>query len=137
MSNDHMKKMIKLAKASLGRAVQGIIEVGKGIKEAKDDLPSGEFMTLIKFDLGMDMRKAKKLMRIARHPVLSNSAHGPNLPPEWKTLAILARLPGERLLAGIRDGTINSGLEQKEAAALVKASRGERRAAEGRPRIRD
>jgi hypothetical protein len=73
---------------------------------------------------------ARKLMTIARHPVLSNRSHVNVLPASWGTLYALAtKLPAELLEAKIADGTITPEIERKDVALLRNGS-----AAHGKPR---
>jgi|ERR1700676_1777887 hypothetical protein len=58
-------------------------------------------------------------MAIARHPVLSNAAHGSHLPPSWRTLSELERLPAKTLLAKIEDGTVSPKMQRKDAFGLI------------------
>jgi hypothetical protein len=63
------------------------------------------------------------LMKIARHPALSNPKHVSVLPASWGTLHSLARFPAEDLEALIADGKITPDIERSEVdelwAALV------------------
>ena len=72
----------------------------------------------------LDVSKAERLMLIARHPVLSNSAHWADLPPSWRTLYELTHLcrPGQspqRMLDLIRSGEINAFMTREDAQALL------------------
>lgn len=40
---------------------------------------------------------AERLMKIAGHGIISKSAHGPTLPPSWRTLYELTKVPDDRL----------------------------------------
>jgi hypothetical protein len=62
------------------------------------------------------------LMAIARHPIISNRNHGNDLPPSWRTLYELSRVPEKKLLAKIADGTINPKIERKDVVALLPPS---------------
>jgi hypothetical protein len=50
------------------------------------------------------MRTAQMLMAVARHSVLSNTAHGRLLPPSWRTLYELTKLDNDALLAHVCPG---------------------------------
>lgn len=62
-------------------------------------------------------RTRQMLMRLAAHPILAS--HGSQLPPCWRTLYELTKVPDEVLLAKIEDGTIHPGMERREVAALL------------------
>jgi len=47
---------------------------------------------------------AERLMKVATHPQLSNSANSRNLPPSWGTLYQLSKVEPKRLTAAFRDG---------------------------------
>jgi hypothetical protein len=100
------------------RAVASIIETGLLIVEAKGNLAHGEFIAMIETDLPFRPRTAQRLMGIAKHPVISNATHVSLLPPSWGTLYELTQLPDETLEIRIADGTINPGMERKDALAL-------------------
>jgi hypothetical protein len=83
------------------------LETGKQLIAAKAALPHGQFSYLIYNELPFSDSTVDRLMVIARHPVLSNSAHARNLPNHWTTLAELSRLPPKKVAAYIKDGTIS------------------------------
>jgi hypothetical protein len=74
-----------------------------------DDLPFGD-------------RTAQRLMEIARNPVLSNPTYRSLLPPSWRTLAELTRLPVPVLQQAIDDGKISPDTEQHHAFQLGRAA---------------
>jgi hypothetical protein len=57
-------------------------------------------------------------MAVARHPVLSNSAHVQSLPQSWGTLYELTKLDDETLIAGIKAGEITPETTRAKAAAM-------------------
>jgi hypothetical protein len=85
---------------------------------AKSDLDHGEFETMVRDDLKMDPSTARRLMAIAEHPIISNRAHGHVLPPSWRTLYELTKLPDATLKAAIRDGLIGPEMERKDVVKL-------------------
>jgi len=103
------------------KAVDSIIETGRILLEAKEGpyrLKHGAFQAMVRTALPFNESTARKLMAIARHPVLSNRSHGNVLPPSYGTLYALTKVPDHKLLASIRDGTINPKLERRDVAAL-------------------
>lgn len=54
----------------------------------------------------MSLNTAEQLMTIARHPILSNSAHARNLAPSWMTLYELAKVDRLGLKTVLKDGTV-------------------------------
>jgi hypothetical protein len=103
------------------KAVDSIFETGRILLEAKEGpyrLNHGAFQAMVRTRLPFSERTAQMLMRIARHPILSNANHGSLLPPSWRTLYALTKVPDDKLIEHIRDGTINPKLERKDVAAL-------------------
>jgi len=94
-----------------------LIEAKKALRRSK-----GSFRQLVA-GLGMDLDKAERLMVIARHSVLSDSAHARDLPLSWMTQFTLAKIPADVLAQLIADGTVHPLLERKEAERLVKKVR--------------
>jgi hypothetical protein len=106
---------------------QGNISIIAGAKkliEAKQALRkrNGSFIRLVE-RLEMDLGKAERLMKIARHSVLSDSAHAPNLPLSWMTLYTLSQIPAKQLSKLIEEGAVHPYLERKEAERLVQQVR--------------
>lgn len=103
------------------KAVASIIETGLILLEAKEGpyrLRHGAFEAMVRTKLPFAASTARKLMAIARHPVLSNRSHVNVLPPSYATLYALTKVPDERLIAFIKDGTINPNLEREDVVAL-------------------
>jgi hypothetical protein len=113
----------------LKKSVQGIVEAGLVLIQAKCELEHGEFTDWVVNELRFgtrkvgvphaDIRKAELLMFLARNEVISNSCHWHAFPPSPRTLWELTQIrPKQRLLALIADGTINSAMTREEAIAL-------------------
>jgi hypothetical protein len=105
-------------------AVGSIIQTGHDLIEAKKDLPHGMWKKLFDKEIGnlpFGYDTAKRLMQIARHPVLSNEAYRPLLPPYWRTLSILSskRVSETQLVGWLIDGTVTAETEQMDAIQLV------------------
>ncbi len=115
-----------LIRDDLQKSVEGIIAAGRHLIEAQDKLEHGDWLKMIENDLPFGKRTAQMLMKIARHPVLSNANHGSLLPTSWRTLYELAQLPPKKLEAKLIDGTITADIERKDIAKLK--ARGTRRA---------
>ena len=103
--------------------VESIMERGRLLSEAKDELERGSFEAMVKghFDLGT----ARMYRIVATHPVISNRCHGNVLPPSLRTLFELTKLPPEVLQAKLKDGSITPKLERKEVARWRKGEQGE------------
>src|SRR5262249_5485507 len=101
-----------------GGGGENILAGGGLLMEAKTKLLPGTFQEMIKTKLPFSPRTAQMLMCIAEHPVISNANHGSHLPPSWRTLYELTKIPHKMLLAKIADGTIRADLERKDVAKL-------------------
>src|SRR5687767_43637 len=73
------------------KSVEGILEAGKLLIEARAALPRGDFGRMVAKSCPFKMRTAQRLMQIASNSVLSNATHVSCLPNHWGTLAELAK----------------------------------------------
>jgi Protein of unknown function (DUF3102) len=108
----------QLINAAWQRGVESIIDTGERVSDAKLDLEHGEFLAMVESDLSFGPRTAQMLMAVASNAVISNPNHGSLLPPSWRTLYALSRLPQTLLLTKIKEGAIHPGLERKDVKAL-------------------
>lgn len=53
-------------------------------------------------------------MEVSRNEVISNANHGSFLPPSWRTLYELSRLPDAALEKAITDGVVNPDMQRRE-----------------------
>jgi hypothetical protein len=114
---------------ALKKSVEGIIEAGRVLIEAKNELEHGQFIDWVVRELRFgtqkdesrpaDLRKVQMLMFLARNEVISNACHWHAFPPSFRTLWELTQIrPKQRLLELIANGTINPGMTREEAVAL-------------------
>lgn len=108
-----------LIKADLGRAVESIVAAGRHLIEAQAAVNYGEWLPLVE-KIGISSSTAERLMSIARNPVLTNSAHAPNLPTSRETLYRLSKLEPDVLEPAIADGSVTPDMNRDDAAALVR-----------------
>jgi len=103
--------------------VENIMERGRLLSEAKDELEHGSFEAMVKrhFDLGT----ARMYRIVAAHPVISNRCHGNALPPSLRTLFELTKLPTEVLQAKLKDGSINPTTERRHVTQWRRERRGQ------------
>lgn len=117
--------------AAWQKGVESIIETGRLLTLAKAELlEHGEFLGMVEKDLPFGITTADRLQAIAHNPVLSNSAHGLNLPPSWRTLYELSRVgrdPSacEKLEKWIADGVVHPEMERSEVAELLRSEKRE------------
>jgi Protein of unknown function (DUF3102) len=103
--------------AAWQKGVEAILETGRLLIEAKAALKHGEFESMVQLKLPFNPGTAQRLMAVARHPVISNAAHAPLLPPSWMTLYELTKLSPETLLPKIEDGSITPKTERRDVIA--------------------
>ena len=124
---------------ALKKSVEGIIEAGRVLIEAKNELEHGQFVNWVVRDLRfgnpqerdrrLSLRKVQILMFLAKNEVIANANHWYAFPPSWRTLWELTQIrPKQRLLELIANGTINPGITREEAVALRHKSSRERSA---------
>lgn len=108
-----------IVRADLGRSVQGVLDAGRHLREAKEQLGHGEWEPWLQAEVGITRQSAARLMEVSRHPAISNGTHVFQLPPSWGTLYELSRLDPPQLEQAIADGEVTPTLERKAAKALV------------------
>ena len=110
--------------AAWGKQVESIFETSRYLVEAHDEMDRSAFETMVHQKLIVSPSTARKLIVIARDPVLINCARWHKLPPSWGTLYELTKLPAEALRAKLNDGSINPKTERKDVAAWRAEQRG-------------
>jgi hypothetical protein len=102
--------------------VENIITMGKVLLEAKAALPHGEFTAMVEAELGWNMSQAQRLMKIARHPILTNTATLPLLPARREVLYKLTQVPEEKISEAIEAGEITPSLTMNTAKRLARVT---------------
>lgn len=107
------------------KSVEGIINVGLELIDAKDACEHGEFLRLFKGSdnavpdpVPFGIHTADRLMAIAAKPAIADCAHAHTLPQSWATLYELTKLDDEQIVAGIKAGEITPDMTRADAAAL-------------------
>jgi hypothetical protein len=95
--------------------VATIIERGRVLTEAKDELDHGSFEATV--ERHFDLSTARMCRIVAAHSVLSNRCHVNALPPSLRTLYELTKLPAALLREKLKDGSINPKTERNDVAA--------------------
>lgn len=109
--------------AQHAKTIESIIETGRLLLKAKSDLVHGEWGRL--FDdhlLPFGSNTAQRLMNIANHPLLANTAHAPYLPSAWTTLYELSQVPEPTLKNALTDGVIRPDMSRKSVKQLFPSS---------------
>ena len=100
------------------RSIESIIQTGRDLIAAKEDLPNGEFGKMIKEDLTFGINTADQLMRIALHPVIAESPPAGILPPSWAVLSELLSLKKEDFESAQSHGLIDANTGKRMARAI-------------------
>jgi N6-adenosine-specific RNA methylase IME4 len=98
------------------KSAEAVLEAGRLLKEARDALPHGAFLDMIERDLPFGAGTAQRLMRIAADARIANAAHGPFLPPSWRTLYELTKLSDHEFGAKLASGEIHPEMEHRDVA---------------------
>ena len=101
------------------KSVNSIIECGRLLIAAKDELKHGEFLKMIENNLPFKRSTAQALMKIASDGRITKNQHAGCLPAHWSTLVKIIQLPDAAFEARIADGTIHPGLERRPAAQMI------------------
>lgn len=136
-ARDKLSALTARFRNALKKSVEGIIEAGRVLIEARNELEHGQFTDWVVRELRfgsrkdssreVDLRKAEMLMFLARNEVISNPCHWHAFPPSPRTLWELTQIrPKLRLLELIASGTINPGMTREEAVALRQKNSHER-----------
>src|ERR1044071_495112 len=115
---------------------EGIIECGRLLIAAKEELEHGEFESMVEKELPFKPSTARRLMIIAKDERLLDRAHGHVLPPSWRTLYELTKLPDDVLEKKLTDGTIHPEMQRKDVARenrIISKARDEERIRELAP----
>jgi hypothetical protein len=110
------KTFAELIAGSWQKQAGAIIETGRHLIEAKQELSRNEFAPLVKLKLPFTSSTARKLMIIAESQIVC--AHVHKMPPSWGTLYELTKLDDEVLRTAIKDGRVNPKLQRKDVRVL-------------------
>ena len=131
---DNLDNLTERFQSALKKRVEGIVEAGRVLIEAKSELKHGQFTDWVVRELRFgarkegsrvsDLRKAEMLMFLARNEVISNPCHWHALPPSIRTLYELTQiLPKQRLLKLIEKGKVHAGTTREEAIGFQPKSK--------------
>ncbi|WP_197410697.1 DUF3102 domain-containing protein [Devosia epidermidihirudinis] len=109
---------VGLIQSHLEKTLQGFIEIGRILTEAKHRLGASRWLDMINNDLPFTRRTAEKLIKIAADARLTDPRYANKLPPHWTSLHELTYLDDEQFEQGIADGIIRPDAERKEISGL-------------------
>jgi hypothetical protein len=113
---------IRLIGVAWQKGVESIIETGRLLIAAKDEIAHGEFVAMIENELPFAPRTAERLMAVASNRILSNPTHVSHLPPAWSTLYELSQIDDVTLLKKIKAGEITPRMERKDVVTMKAAA---------------
>ena len=116
------KYWAKKIAAAWQSSLQGILECARlliAAKEGPKKLPHGGSERMVNKELPFGPSTAQRLMKIGRDRRLTNPAHGPLLPPSWRTLYELTKLSDAEFNAMLTDGRIRPDMERDEARPSI------------------
>ena len=105
------------------KSIEGIIQTGRHLVLARDELGKLGFAAMVREDLPLSSNTAQRLMQIAKDPKIANASSSTRLPPSWKVLSRLSSLSEDDFEAGIESGLISEKTSQRSADALVGVSK--------------
>ncbi len=85
---------------------RSIIAMGKFLEHMRENSKRPDLAKKIYADYGIGESSISRLIKIAKHPVLSNPEYAEKLPPSWAILYELRFLPDDLLLEKIQDGSL-------------------------------
>jgi hypothetical protein len=100
------------------KQVETILETGRLLIQAKDELEHGKFQNMVNKQLPFGPRTAQMLMVVAKNPALSNAKYISHLPPSWGTLYDLAGLPESELIDLIERRAVRPDMERSDVKKL-------------------
>lgn len=95
-------------------SIDGILETGRLLTEAKAATSHGDFERMVRGELPFGPQAARKLMSIAKDQRLTDRAHVRVLPSHWSTLYELTQLDDDEFEEALKAGTINPEMQRKD-----------------------
>ena len=100
------------------KSIEGILEAGSLLIQAKAELEHGDFERMVANSCPFGIRTAQMLMRIASHPILSNTQNSAHLPSAWNTLAELAKFEPQELSHAIGNHWVKPEMTREDVGHL-------------------
>ena len=113
----------KRIRTAWSKTVEGILDVGQALIEAKSELKHGHFEHLVKERCPFGASAARQLMAVARHEVISNREFINVLPASWGTLYELSKFAPRELKHAIRSHFLKPDIPRKEVPDLLRRVR--------------
>lgn len=114
-------------------AVASIIDCGRALIAAKVELGVGDWGRMfaesdepVAHPLPFSIRSAQMYVAVAGSMVLSNTNHGSLLPPSWRSLYELTKMPEDRLEEALASGDITPDMTREQVRRLVNPTTADR-----------
>lgn len=103
-------------------AVEGFVQLGRDLQQAKIELEHGEWLAMLRSDLKFHPRIAQMLKRVAKWVEMRGIASH-LLPPDYTTIDKITRLDETTFNRLVADGTICPSLQRNEVSKLLRLQR--------------
>jgi N6-adenosine-specific RNA methylase IME4 len=100
------------------RSRAAIFECGDYLRQAKQDLPHGEYQKMVNEDLPFGTSTAAKLVKIAEYRPFQQEGVMEQLPVSWGTLGELERFDAAKFMACINEGKIKPDMTRRDVDNL-------------------
>ena len=107
-------------RSSLERSVEAILDTGRLLQAAKDELPHGQFLVAVEL-AGLSPRMTQMFLSVAANEAIAEANTKRvtySLPPSIGTLYELSRLEPDVLHDALESGNIHAGVTRQQAKAL-------------------
>jgi hypothetical protein len=116
----HLLEHATLITASWRTAAASIVETGRLINLAEQELSPSDYRTLRLYlveNSGLSQTVVSKLKTIARNPTLLNPDYQGKLPPSYATLYHIAKIDETKLKEAIEQGVINPNTQLRDVTS--------------------
>ena len=117
---NHVVEHATVIAASWRNAATSIVETGRLINLAEEELSPSDYRTLRIYlveNSGLSQSVVSKLKTIARNPTLLNPDYQAKLPPSYATLYHLSKIDETKLKDAIEQGVINPNTQLRDVTS--------------------
>jgi hypothetical protein len=126
----------EIINADWRKSIDSIIQTGRDLAAAKDELSHGDFVALVEHDLPFGPRTAQQLMAVSKDERITKTNSSSLLPASWRVLSALTSLSDADFKTGVETGIISPDTSLRAADAYAGVSKvpvGETWGAERKP----
>lgn len=114
------------------KSMEGIVQTGRDLTDAKSELEPAEFAAMVQTDLFFGRNTAYRLINLASDPNIASVAPA-QLPPSWSVLSELRHLSEDDFAEAVSSGLITPQTGKREARAIAGAYKAPEGATVGDP----